>query len=174
MDFEKVLATRLTTRNYKGREVSDESIESLIQAAKLAPLAMGDFPTTHLTVIKDQEILETIRQGVLLKRKNGEKMDPFYGASLLMIVSTTDLSDDHIEYANAACIIENILLEATYLGLGSTYIWGCLRKLRNNQELLELLSLPEGSEILSAVVIGHPAEPLKLREEREEIKVRIL
>lgn len=174
MDFEKVLATRLTTRDYKRNEVSDENIESLIQAAKLAPLAMGDFSTTHLTVIKNQEILETIRQGVLLTGKSGEKMDPFYGASLLMIVSTTDLSEDHIEYANAACIIENILLEATFLGLGSTYIWGCLRKLRKNRELLDLLSLPEGSEILSAAAVGHPTEPLKVREEREEIDVKIL
>lgn len=175
MDFENVLALRKTTRVYiQGKEISKQDMETLIQAAKLAPLAMGDFKTTGLTVIKDQNLLERIRQGVLLTRKNGEKADPFYGASLLMIVSTTDLSDDHIEYANAACIIENILLEATFLGLGSTYIWGCLRKLRNNQELLELLSLPEGSEILSAVAVGHPEEPLKERKEREEIEVKIL
>lgn len=175
MDFENVLALRKTTRVYiQGKEISKQDMETLIQAAKLAPLAMGDFKTTGLTVIKDQNLLERIRQGVLLTRKNGEKADPFYGASLLIIVSTTDLSEDHIEYANAACIIENILLQAAALGLGSTYIWGCLRKLKKNHELIALLDLPENSTILSAAAIGYPKEKLSPRENRPEIKVKII
>ena len=91
-----------------------------------------------------------------------------------MIVSTTDLSEDHIEYANAACIIENILLQAAALGLGSTYIWGCLRKLKKNHELIERLDLPENSTILSAAAIGYPKEKLSPRENRPEIKVKII
>lgn len=45
------------------------------------------------------------------------------------------------EKCDAACIIENMMLEATNLGLGCCYIWGYLPKLRANSVLLKKLDL---------------------------------
>lgn len=61
-----------------------------------------------------------------------------------VFVSATKISDDHIEYCNAACIIENMLLQAAAPGLGGTYFWDCLRKLRANEAVLKKLQLPDG------------------------------
>lgn len=165
MEFGKVLRLRKSVRSFSAQKVDEEQVQQILDAAQLAPCAAGDRETTHLTVVQDSFILDELRQAAALKSsKTGELIDPFYGAQLVIFVSATDQSSDHIEFSNAACIIENMLLEATNIGLGSVYIWGCLRKLRKNEEALAKLALPEGYEILSAVAIGHSSTPLKERK----------
>ena len=175
MKGEEIFKYRKTVRQYLPDVVSDEDVEKILDAALAAPLAAGDDKTTHITVVKPGEIMEKIRAACQLTRKNGEKMDPLYGASTMFFVSSTDLSEDCIEFCNAGCVIENILLQATAVDLGSTYIWGCLKKLKKNPEAVALLNIPEGYEIMSAAVVGYPAEPLSERVgDRERITHNII
>lgn len=172
MELEQVLRLRRTTRAYTAEPVSQADLERIVQAAQLAPLAAGDNRTTHLTVVSAPDRLEPIRQACMLtSRRTGGKIDAFYGAQAVIFVSATDLSDDSIEYSNAGCVIENMILQATALGLGSTYIWGCLRKLRADAGALAGLALPEGYQVLSALAVGHPVQPLEARTPGENIAV---
>lgn len=104
-------------------------------------------------------------------RKNGEIIDALYGAPTVIFISAKDLSEDHIEFSNVACVIENIILSATNEGLGSSYIWGCLKKIRKDPETLKLLSIPEDYEILSAVVVGYSEQPLAPREHHAKMTI---
>jgi len=174
MEFREALKYRCSTRGFTKERVSDDDVRKIIDAAQLAPLALGDNRTSHLTVVRDPELMEEIRKACMLKKKDGTPHDPFYGASTLIIFSATDVSEDHIEYCNAGCVIENMCLAAADLGLGSCYIWGCLKKLRRNEETVGRLKLPEGYEILSAFVCGYPAEEITPREVTENIKTDIL
>ncbi len=170
MEFEQVLHTRRTTRAYLPQQITDDELEKILDAAQTAPLAAGDDKTTHITVVRTPQLLEEIRQAAMLvSPKTGKRVDPFYGAATLFFVSAGDISEDHIEYCNAACIIENMMLQATALGLGSTYIWGCLRKLRSHPEVIEKLRLPDGYQIMSAMAVGYPAEKLTPREKKVKI-----
>lgn len=174
MEFSDVLGMRRSTRAFTGEPVADKQLEAILDAAQRAPLAMGDRATSHLTVVRPGDLMERIRAACMLRRKDGTEVDPFYGASTIVFFSAADISDDHIEFCNAGCVIENMCLAATNLGLGSCYIWGCLRKLRNNPEALALLGLPEGYEILSAFVCGHPVEPLAERSLDTRISADVL
>ena len=174
MEFESVLSLRRSTRRFTGDPVTAEELETILRAGQRAPFAAGDDKTTHLTLVGRGETLERLRRTCVLTRKTGEKVDAFYGAQALILVSAADVSDDHIEYANAGCVIENMHLQATALGLGSCYIWGCLRKLRADGSALAALELPEGYQILSALAVGHAAEPLAPREYRDKMTVNRL
>lgn len=174
MEFSKVLKRRCSTRGFTGERVSDADVRKIIDAAQFAPLALGDNKTSHLTVVRDPELMEEIRKVCMLKKKDGSPHDPFYGATTMIIFSATDVSDDHIEYCNAGCVIENMCLAAADLGLGSCYIWGCLKKLRKHADAVSKLKLPEGYEILSAFVCGYPVQEITEREVTENIKTDIL
>lgn len=169
MEFNEVVRRRCSTRGFTAEKVSDEDVKKIVDAAQLAPLAMGDNKTSHLTVIRDPELMEEIRAACMLKKKDGTPHDPFYGATTLIVFSATDISEDNIEFCNAGCVIENMCLAATDLGLASCYIWGCLKKIKKNPEAVSKLKLPEGYEIYSAFVCGYPVEEIKPREVKENI-----
>ncbi len=172
MDFKDVLTLRKTTRGYLPDQISESRLYEILLAAQTAPLATGDDQTTHLTVLQNPETMARIRKSCqLISRKTNKPLDPFYGAPTVIFVSATDLSEDHIEFSNVACVIENMILAATNEGLGSTYIWGCLKKLRKDSETLKLLMIPEGYEILSAFAVGYPVKPLAPRKPREKMTV---
>jgi nitroreductase len=175
MELEKVLALRQTTRKYTNQKISDEALEKIVKAAQRAPLAAGDAKNTNLTIVNNPELVEEIRQACMLfSKKTGKQVDPFYGAQTIIFVSAKDISDDHIEYCNVGCVIENMILQATALGLGSTYIWGCLRKLRKNEEVVKKLELPQGHQILSALVVGYSQNPIQERDYVAKMEVKIL
>jgi nitroreductase len=67
-----------------------------------------------------------------------------------------------------------MLLEASSIGLGGTYIWGSLRKLRANPELLTILGLPDGYEVISAAAFGYAEKPLDIRPLKEKLQVKWL
>jgi nitroreductase len=172
MEIEKAIHMRRSVRKYTQEPINDEQLQLLLEAAQAAPLAMGDDKTTHITVVTDKALMEEIRGACMTtSRKTGLPLDALHGAPMIIFLSATDISSDHIEYSNVACVIENIMLQATALGLGSTYIWGCLRGFLEHKETVAKLGLPEGYEILSAVVVGHPVKPLEVRDKVERIGV---
>ncbi|MCL2883729.1 MAG: nitroreductase family protein [Coriobacteriia bacterium] len=175
MELDQALRLRQSTRSFTSEPITAAELQELLVAAQSAPLALGDHATTQITVVQSPGTLAVIKKACEMhSAKTGAVRDPYYGAPLVIFVSATDISDDHIEYSNAACIIENIILQAAALGLGSVYIWGCLRKLRANPEALARLDLPEGYEVLSAVAVGHAAEPLAEREPTTRVAVKLV
>ena len=172
MDFEQVLSLRKTTRKYQETQIQESDLQKILDAAQTAPLAAGDDKTTHITVVQDPTLLNSIREVTqVVSRKTGNLMDAFYGAQTLIFVSATELSEDSIEYANVGCVMENMMLQATALNLGSTYIWGCLEKLRAKPELLQKMNIPDQYKILSALSVGYPVKPLEQREKKDKIAV---
>lgn len=104
MDFETAMRSRFSCRKMTSEPISEEKLQFIIEAGRLAPLAAGDNKTSHLTVVHGGKLIEDIREACMYTRKDGSRMDPLYGASTIIFFSATDISDDHIEYANAGCV----------------------------------------------------------------------
>ena len=70
----------------------------------------------------------------------------------------------HIIYgANASCVMENMLLAAVDQGLAGVYLFGISQALQGQERVAQLLQLPEGFRTVSAIAVGHPAQPLEPR-----------
>lgn len=173
MELEELFSYRRSTRMYENQQITEEQLQQILEAAQNSPLAVGNRPKARLTVIQNTEILNEIRECCKTEsRKNpGVIRDSLYGAPTLILVSESSLSEDRIELCDAACIIENMMLEATNLGLGCCYIWGCLSNLRANNELLRKLDLEKEQVILSGFICGIPVKPLYAKK-REAISVK--
>ena len=174
MEFMDVIRARCSTRAYTEEQITADELAAIVEAGRTAPIAGADYNMSHMTVVQDPALLAEIREACQLTRKDGGKVDPTYGAPTLIFLSATGPSDDMIEYCNVACAIENMVLAATSLGLGSVYLWGFLRKLRSHSDLVEKLGLPEGYTVLSAFAVGHATKPIEPHEPKGRIAVNFL
>lgn len=174
MDVFEAIETRRSVRAYKPGQITDEDLGRILDAAQLAPIAGADYSMSHITVVQDPALLEEIRAACMLHRKDGTLVDPLYGVPTLIVLSVTGPSDDNIEFCNVACAIENMSLAATALGLGSVYLWGFLKKLRQHPDLIARLGLPEGYAPLSCIGIGYALEQPTRRTAEEKIAVNRL
>jgi len=87
-------------------------------------------------------------------------------------VSSSEPKFPNIQYANAGCIIENMLLAATDLGMDSIYLWGAVNVIAKNPDLLNELGIPAGFTPVSGAGLGYAAES-NPAEKKLEIKFTI-
>lgn len=175
MEMMKAIAVRKSTRSYKSEQISDDSLNTVLNAGCAAPVGMGSYDSVHLTVIQSSSLLDKITKATA-NAFGSPNMKPFYGAPTLIVVSgKANDKAPHIEIANAACVIENMALAATDIGLGSVYLWGFLASFSKEKELLKELNLPEGFIPVSGIALGYPTEPLtKERELKQTIKINTI
>lgn len=171
MEIMKAIAMRKSTRSYKAEQISDKALAVILNAGCAAPVGMGAYDSVHLTVIQSSDLLDKITK-VTANAFGNPNMKPFYGAPTVVVVSgKPNEKAPNVEIANAACVIENMALAATDLGLGSVYLWGFLASFSADNALLKELDLPEGFVPVSAIALGYPTEPLtKEKELKQTIK----
>lgn len=168
MELMKSIAMRKSTRSYKSEQISDESLDIILNAGCAAPIGMGAYNTVHLTVIQNSNLLDKLTKATATVFNN-PNMKPFYSAPTLVVISgKIDEKTPDVRLANAACIIENMTLAATGLGLGSVYLMGFLVSFSADKELIKELNLPEGFTPVSGITLGYPTEPLTKEKELKQ------
>jgi nitroreductase len=151
METMKTIFTRQSVRSYQKKQITQQQLETLLKAAVASPIAMGRFNEMHLTVIQNADKLNEIT--LQARKVSGPDADPLYGAPTVILVSCK--SGRSTIAANAACVVENMALAATDMGLGSVYLWGFIEGMLQNSELVKSLKLPEGFVPASAIAVGY-------------------
>ncbi|KXS43734.1 MULTISPECIES: nitroreductase family protein [unclassified Candidatus Frackibacter] len=125
MNILDVIKNRRSVRRYRDKSVSNELIEKIIDAARFAPSAHNDQPWKFI-VTKDEEKLEQMSED--------SKYAKFLSSAPAAIVVCADYKNSHqregiydysIDYfciQDTAAAIQNILLAAQGLGLGTCWI----------------------------------------------------
>ena len=115
----------------------------------------------HLTVVTGSEKMAELRKFFMAS----ESHDPLYGAPAFIVVSA---KPGTVGTLDAGAIIENMLLAAADLGLGTCFIAGCLLGTKDPAKLRSILQIPEGFEVKSGITLGHAADsaPAKTLTER--------
>ena len=161
MQFSDVLKTRVSTRSFDSRPVPDGAIKSLVDAALYAPVGMHRYETLHLTVIKNPYVLEHVR-ALAVMATGDEKADPLHGAPVLIVVSTS--LEGEIGALNVSCLVENMLLAATDLGLANLYVRGIITDAAKDADFLALARIPAGFTPVASVAVGYALAPVEPRE----------
>ena len=186
MNTFEAIKTRRSTRKFKSVAVPDEILEKIIEAGRVAPCG-GNSQTTHFIVITDKKILNELAELVcttfskmeikpdtyksLAAAINASKKGNFvfhYNAPVLII--TTNKIGYGNNMADCVCAIENMMIEANELNLGSCYI-NQLHWLDENPDVREYLlklGLKEDETICASMAIGFPdtKDGLPIRSER--------
>ena len=158
------LFSRKSIRSYNGENISETELAQILKAAYAAPVGRALFDTLHLTVISNRDYINRWEDYC----ESQTEHRPFYGAPTVILVSSlipsTDLKSVNVNFSNAAILVQNMATAATELGIGSCHIWGAVRFLNDNKELLKELDLPEGMVPCCAIILGHTDEKYEIRD----------
>lgn len=157
-----VIRLRRSVREFTSEEILDQDIDKIIEAGICAPSAMNQQPWEFI-VIKDKEILN----------KLSEKLSPLYAKSKVTIILCQTKeglkSPTRVAQDMSACM-QNMMLEATKLGIGSCWIGTYPDPARMNP-LVEILNIPGNIEPFCGLVLGHPLKDDAFKEVKRVAKV---
>lgn len=164
MNFLDLAKKRYSVRNFEKKELNKNDIEKIILAASLAPSACNKKPWKFI-VIDD----ENLKLELCKKAFNTPTVNSFVKNSATIIVACSKTNFlvhkfcgflQNIEYnlLDMGASIQNLILQATELGIGSCWIgWF------NEKKIKKLLKIPFNYKVVSLIALGY--------EENESIKI---
>ncbi len=163
------IKARHSTRAFSDKQISDTDLEAILLAGSQAAVGGADFKSLKLYVVQDPEILKDIDEESAKLRPGSH---PLYGAPTLVVLASKKSILPNIEFSNAGCIIQNMMVAAADLGVDSIYLWMSMNGINNSKELMERLGFPEGFTCVGSMALGYEAKEFpKLRADEQRIEV---
>ena len=154
LDIEEIIYKRRTIRRFKQESVSLDLLKKLIDFARVAPMG-SNIQSLEYIIITDPKIREQLFPLVkwaaslpISERTPEEGRRPT--AYIIVLVNTNIKKNADFDVGAA---VENILLGAVNLGLGSCWMGSIGR-----EKIRELLSIPKHYDIKHAISLGVPDE----------------
>lgn len=172
MDVLEAIRSRRSIRSYTNDVITEEDLDRILLAAEAAPVARAMYDRVHITVVTNRDILDRIDRATAEMIGEPDKT-PLYGAPMLIVLSELkpDPGMENPLWSTAACMVENMALEAVDLGVGSVHIWGAIRAVNASPDLLKSLELPDGFVPSCAIALGRTEEQYVPRDiPRDRIK----
>lgn len=159
METLQTMKMRKSTRKFTAEQISDSDLNKILEGGYCAPVGMGAYKNLQITVVQNKEILNRITTGTRTAFNN-DSLNPVYNAPTLIIVSSEEARFPLVELHDSACVIENMHLMATDLGLGSCYIVSFTAAFNIDTALRTDLNIPENHKIVAGLLVGHAEEPI--------------
>ena len=166
------IKARHPTRGFADRQLSDADLEAILFAGGQAAVGGADFKSLKLYAVQDPQLLKDIDEA---SAKTRPGFHPLYGAPTLVVLASKESILKNIEYTNAGCVIQNMMVAAADLGIDSVYLWMAMYGINGEPELVKRLGFPEGYTCLGTVALGYEAKPFpKLKAEEQRIEVEYI
>ena len=167
MEFSEVVYKRRSIRAFTDKPVSDETVQKLLDYGHYAPSA-GNLKPWRYIILRDEaiidEVVETTYTG---KDPDGPPQKWMKKAPVIIAVcaersTIAERYGDHnairVSYMDSSACIQNILLGAQDLGLGSTWVSGY-----DEEQMAKVLKAPAGIVPIALLPIGYPASAGNVR-----------
>lgn len=140
----EAIKNRRSIRVFTHQEITKENLEKLIEAARLAPTARNE-QSWEFIIITNQSTKQKITQ---ITDPNGSFIS---NAAACIAVFCLD-AKYYLEDGCAAT--ENILIQASDLGIGSCWVAGDKKPYCN--QIKQLLKVPDNYKLISIIALGYP------------------
>ena len=159
MEVFEAIKNRRSIRRFRKQEIEKEKIEKILEAATYAP-SSGNLQNWEFILVKDENSKKEIAK-ISLNQKFIEEAD-----FLIIVCSNQEKISWYGErgkklYAiqNCAAAIQNMLLAAHSLGIGSCWVGAF-----DDLALIKFLNLPNHILPQAILAFGYPAEKPKMPE----------
>lgn len=150
MDVMSAIKGRRSVRNYSSKEIENDKLKKVLEAARLAPSASNNQGWKFI-VIRDEEIREKLTEAA-----GGQK---FVGQAPIVIVACgTDPErimkcGQHRYTVDLSIAVSYMMLEAYEQGLGTCWIGHF-----DEGEVKKILDIPDKVRVVAMTPLGYPAE----------------
>jgi nitroreductase len=162
------IKSRRSVRSYKSDKLGRDILQAIVEAGCFAPSGHNAQPW-YYSVVQDRALLEeisnkakTVMSGVpvdwIQKYGKNPAADITHKAPVLILVSCKKGAISGA--ADCAAAMENMLIAAESLGVGSCWI-GLTKFVFGDAEMMKKLGVPEGYEPSQAAVFGYSSEKKK-------------
>lgn len=165
MDMIETIYKRRSIRKYLDKQVEKDKIITLLKAATAAPTAANCQPWEFIVIDEDKKLSE-LKDKLIFARYNAPVAIVVCGNMKLSFKGPGE--EFWVQDCSAA--IENILIAATSMGLGSVWI-GIYPLESNVNTLKKMLNIPKYVTPLGIVYVGYPAEEKEARTRFDEKRV---
>lgn len=145
----KEIFNRRSIRKFKDRPVESEKIERILRAAMQAPSAANQQPWEFI-VVEDKDNLNALSMTTPYSKPVADS-----GVTIVLLADSNSFKVPTGWQQDMGAASENILLEATHLGLGSVWI-GISTSEEASESLRKLYNLPDHIKPFSMIAIGYP------------------
>jgi nitroreductase len=154
LDIFDLFKSRRSIRSFTSEDISNEDLEKILEAARWAPSA-GNIQPWEFIIVRKPETKREIAKAALNQMFIEE-------APVVIVVCANEARSSWTYGSRGAtlyCIqdtaaaIENILLAACALGLGTCWVGAF-----HEDEVRRILKIPKGLRPVAIIPIGHPAE----------------
>ena len=147
-DFLQLASDRYSVRSFDGNPVSEEDLQKILRAGHLAPTARNLQPQ-KIILVSGEEALAKLRRCTRCHFNAPLALIVCYDKTLCWERGFDGKSSGDID---AAIVTTHMMLEATSLGLGSTWVM-----FYDPEAVRREFRLPDTLESTAILVIGHPA-----------------
>ena len=162
------IKNRMSVRSFLDKAVEEEKLQIIASAGLEAPTAMNSRDVV-LTIVRgkvldeiNDAMCEAMDENMRPHFSTNGKFDFYRGGNALIVVAFGKKSV--LPEQNTGCVMENMYLAATELGLGSCWI----NQFYNftNEKILSLLKLEDGYKPYAALSVGY-IKDLPAKKERD-------
>ena len=151
----KQIQQRCSVRSYQKRPVEKEKLETILQAARLAPSA-NNKQEWRFIVVQDADT----RKKLCVAANN----QAFVGEAPVVIVCCSTISDyvmrcGHLAYPiDVAIAMEHMVLQAVEEGLGACWVGSFYE-----DQVKAILGIPTPVRVVELLTMGYPADTLRAK-----------
>ncbi len=163
------IKARHSTRGFSDRQISDADLDAILFAGGQAAVGGADFKSLKLYAVQDPQLLRDIDESSARRRPGSH---PLYGAPTLVVLASKKSILPEIEFTNAGCVIQNMMVAATDLGIDSIYLWMSMYGINDDPDLIARLGFPEGFTCVGTMALGYEAKEFpKYKADEQRIEV---
>jgi nitroreductase len=158
MDVYETIKTRKSVRSYESREVADEVLTRILDAARIAPSA-NNSQEWRFVVVRNAETRRQIAEAACRQSFVGE-------APVVLACCAKDnrhvMTCGQPSYPiDAAIAVDHITLCAAAEGLGTCWIGAFYE-----DEVKQILNIPPAIRVVALLPLGYPQDPKPVRKPR--------
>ena len=160
MEFDEVIISRKSVRSFQDKEISEEILTKIVEAARLSP-SFQNRQCWRFVVVRDKNIIKdlALRSGMI------SKVNFFIKDAPVVIVACADpaksgtMNNQNYYLVDTAIAFQQMMLTAWNHGIGS-----CWLAAFNEEKVREILKIPQNIRVVALSPFGYPKSKKSLYE----------